>query len=189
MSSGRAPKTKKMTKSELQKLLEEKEAELESLKRENELCTDRWKRALAELENFRKRKEKEEEHIRKFALEDILHKILPVVDNFERALAHIDKSNSIEALKQGVEMVYQQLTDLLKQYNVRRIDALAKEFDPNLHEAVQITDEDLRAHADKHIVVEEMLPGYKLHDRLLRPAKVKVSPVRETRKEKENVEE
>lgn len=169
-----AVKSKKLTKKELEALLSKKEEEIRSLQQEEEGYIDKWKRALAELENYRKRKEKEEENIRKYAQENILYELLGIVDNFERALVHINKTDSIDTLKQGIEMIYQQFKALLKQHKVERIEALGKEFDPRYHEAIDVIGkEEQKDHS--FMVTEEILPGYMLHDRLLRPAKVKVS--------------
>jgi molecular chaperone GrpE len=146
-----------------------------SLNEEKEEYIDKWKRALAELENYRKRNEKQLEDVRKFANEDILYDLLSVVDNFERAFLHIENSKSIAVLRQGIEMIYKDLKTLLNQYGVKHIEALGKKYDPNFHEAVEEIKQENNSQSNTYVVVEEVLPGYMLHDRLLRPAKVKVS--------------
>ncbi len=162
---------------ELLELVQKKDDQICVLSKEKEDYADKWKRALAELENYRKRSEKQLEETRKFALENILYKLLSVVDNFERALAHIGNSNSIDSLKTGVEMIYKELRNLLSQYGVKPVDALGKEYDPNFHEALEMVDQqhNKEGEGNKHIVVEEILPGYTFHNRLLRPAKVKIA--------------
>jgi molecular chaperone GrpE len=152
-------------------------AKVNKLSREKEEYIDKWKRALAELENYRKRSEKHIEDTKKFALENILYELLSVVDNFERALLHIENSDSIDTLKTGVEMIYKEIRNLLNRYGVERIDSLGKEYDPNFHEAIEMIDQkhDKEKKSNEHIVVEEILPGYTIHNRLLRPAKVKIS--------------
>ena len=177
-------KTKAPVKKDLSVLLQKREEKIRALEEEKADYLDRWQRALAELDNYRKRKEKEQENIRKYALESVLYELLGVIDNFERALLHINQTNSIDALKQGVEMVYEQFKGLLKQHNVERIEAVGKGFDPRWHEAMEIMNEDARKHADDFVITEEMLPGYMLYDRLLRPAKVKVSAVKGGKKKK-----
>ena len=163
-------------------LIQKKDEQISALTKEKDEYIDKWKRALAELENYRKRSEKQLEETRKFAIENVLYKLLSVVDNFERALVHIGNSNSTDTLKQGVEMIYKELRNLLNQYGVKPIDALGKEYDPNFHEALEIVNQqhhkkEKNKGNDKHIhiVVKEILPGYTFHNRLLRPAKVKIS--------------
>lgn len=163
--------------SKTRKELLKKDKQIHALNKEKEEYIDKWKRALAELENYRKRSEKQLEETKKFAREDILYKLLSIVDNFERALVHIGNSNSIDSLKTGVEMIYKELRNLLNQYGVKRIEALGKNYDPNFHEALEIVNQkhNKEREVSKHTVVEEILPGYTFHNRLLRPAKVKIS--------------
>lgn len=169
--------TEDKTKKETTELIRKKEERISALVKEKEEYIDKWKRALAELENYRKRSEQKLEETRKFALEDILYQLLGIVDDFQRALIHIENSNSIDVLKQGVDMIYKQLRKLLNQYGVKSIEALGKEYDPNFHEALEVVEQkhSKEEKSNRHIVVEEVLPGYTFHDRLLRPAKVKVS--------------
>ena len=121
------------TRKELLELVQKKDDQICVLSKEKEDYADKWKRALAELENYRKRSEKQLEKTKKFAREDILYKLLSVVDNFERALAHIGNSNSTDSLKTGVEMIYKELTNLLNQYGVKRIEVLGKDYDHSFH--------------------------------------------------------
>ena len=164
-------------KKESTELIKKKDEQISALTKEKEEYIDKWKRALAELENYRKRSEKQLEDTRKFAIEDILYKLLSVVDNFERALAHIKDSNSTDNLKQGIEIIYKEFKNLLDNYGVKHIDVLGKEYDPHSHEALEMVNQkhNKEEKSNKHIVVEEILPGYTLHNRLLRPAKVKIS--------------
>ncbi|MDD5454779.1 MAG: nucleotide exchange factor GrpE, partial [Candidatus Ratteibacteria bacterium] len=150
-----------------------KDAQISALIKEKEEYIEKWKRALAELENYRKRSEKQCEETRKFALEDILYKLLHILDDFDRALAHMKDAQSLDAIKQGVELIHKELKDLLGQYGVKHIDVVGKEYDPHSHEALEIKHS--KEAGDKHTVLEEILPGYILHNRLLRPAKVKIS--------------
>lgn len=131
---------------------------------------DIYLRKLAEFDNFRKRVEREREDIRQVALEDFVRELLPVVDNFERALQHADDDSG--AFHQGIEMIARQLRDTLQRKGVNEIDPTGEVFDPAVHEAVQ------RVEGDEHppgTVVFVMLKGYTIGDRLIRPAMVGVA--------------
>ncbi|MBU0533268.1 MAG: nucleotide exchange factor GrpE [Candidatus Omnitrophica bacterium] len=167
------------TRKELINLERKKDEQISALMKEKEEYIDKWKRVLAELENYRKRNEKQRDEIKKFALENVLYQLLSVKDNFDRALAHISTSDSDNAVRQGVEMIYKEFKNLLTQQGVKSIKALGKEYDPKLHEALEMIHEEKKGNWNKYIVVEEVLPGYTLHDRLLRPAKVKVAEKKE----------
>jgi len=160
-----------------------KDEQIATLTKEKEEYLEKWKRALAELENYRKRSEKQREDTRKFALEDILYKLLNILDDFDRALAHMKDAKSIDSMRQGVELIHKELKDLLNQYGVKHIDVVGREYDPHTHEALEIIEHE--GEHDKHIVLEEVLPGYTLHNRLLRPAKVKVSSLQKTDESKQ----
>ena len=136
---------------------------------------DKYVRSVADLDNYKKRAARERSEAIKYANESLLEKLLPIVDNFEAALNAANNSSSggnIDALKTGVNMIYSQLKNFLAENGLEEIDALGKSFDPNLHEAVsqQATDE-----APEGQVVQQMRKGYKLRDRLLRPAMVVVA--------------
>ncbi|HLQ71435.1 MAG TPA: nucleotide exchange factor GrpE [Bacillota bacterium] len=144
---------------------------VDQLEKEKNLIEDKLLRQQAEFENFKKRTRKEKEAIHKFKSQDIATDILPVLDNFDRAL-HADNADVNEAYIEGVTMVYKQLLDALKTHGVEAIDVVGKEFDPNLHHAVmQVEDEDV----ESNIIVEELQKGYMLKDRVIRPAMVKVN--------------
>ncbi len=177
-------------KKEITELVQEKDDQISALTKEKEEYIDKWKRSLAELENYRKRSEKQLEETKRFSLENVLYQLLSIVDNFERALSHIENSNSNpnNTLKQGVEMIYKELKNLLNQHGVKPIEALGKNYDPNLHEALEVVNKkhskEEKSKSNKHIVVEEILPGYTFHNRLLRPAKVKISDSEKTEEPK-----
>jgi len=137
---------------------------------------DRSVRTLADFENFRKRSEREREEARRYALAEPLRDLLEVVDNLELALA---AEGSREDLKQGVELILRQLRDLLRRYGVQEIEAAGGRFDPMLHEAVS-RQEDPAVEAPT--VLGELRRGYRLHDRLLRPAMVHVGVPAEPRR-------
>ena len=133
---------------------------------------DKYVRAVAELENYRKRAAKEKTDSIKYGNENLIRDILPHVDSLERALGHADSSENFEAFKKGLKLVKEQLLGCLEKHGVEKIDACGKEFDPNVHEAMlQVESE---AH-ENNKVVDELETGYLLHGRLLRPAKVSVN--------------
>lgn len=143
--------------------------ELDHLRREVVELRDRSMRTLAEFDNFRKRTEREHRELRRYAASEPLRDFLEVMDNLERALA---ASGSLEDLKTGVEMILRQMQDLLRQQGVRAVPAEGEPFDPNVHEAVAREES---PEVDQPTVVDEMQKGYLLHERLLRPSRVKVA--------------
>lgn len=144
-------------------------AEVENLRREIADLRDRSVRTLADFDNFRKRAQREQQEVRRYAMMEPLRAFLDVVDNLERAL---EASGSLEDLKAGVEMILHQMRDLLKTFGVQPVAAQDQAFDPNLHEAVA-RQEDPEVETPE--VVEELQRGYLFQDRLLRPARVKVA--------------
>ena len=132
---------------------------------------DRLLRKQAELENFRKRTQKDKEEIRQFAAENLVRSLLPTLDGFERALQHRDESVPA-AFYQGLELIYRQFREVLGRAGLEPIDTAGQLFDPHLHQAVETVDSPGRR---EHEIVEEMQRGYKLRTRLLRPAIVKVA--------------
>jgi molecular chaperone GrpE len=146
------------------------DSELDKLKAERDNLIDRLARLQAEFENARKRTAREQQEFREYALADALKTLLPVLDSFERALqaGSGDKSE----LRGGVELIYKQLQDALQKLGLRTIPAKGEPFDPHLHEAVEMVE---TTAADDHQILDELQRGYKLKDRLLRPAMVKVA--------------
>ena len=130
---------------------------------------DRYLRTLADFENFRKRSEREKNDYFKYAMAGVLTDILPVLDNFDRALDHAEEGDDFH---KGVALIYKQLFDVLRRHGLRIIDEAGIHFDPNIHEGV-VTEED--PSVPNHTVVAVLQKGYFLHDRLLRPAMVKVA--------------
>jgi len=143
---------------------------VEKLQTELDHVRDVYLRKLAEFDNFRKRVDREREELRQAALEDFIRELLPVVDNFDRALQHADADSG--AFHQGVEMIAKQLHDTLERRGVSEIDPLGKSFDPSVHEAVQRIE---GGDQPPGTVVNVMLKGYTLGDRLIRPAMVGVA--------------
>jgi molecular chaperone GrpE len=143
--------------------------ELQKLKAERDSLLDRLARAQAEFENARRRATKEQQDFRDFAMADAIKSLLPVVDNFERALQ--SKSEAAE-FRAGVDLIYKQLRDVLTKLGVQPIEAKGQQFDPHVHEAIEMVE---TSDAADHEVLEEWQRGYKFKDRLLRPAMVKVA--------------
>lgn len=134
--------------------------------------TDRVKRQLAEFENFRNRTEKEKSQMYTVGARDVVEKILPVVDNFERGLKSIPEEEKESPVASGMEMIYKQLMTVLSDLGVTPIEAMGQEFDPNLHNAVMhVENEDL----GENIVAEEFQKGYKYKDAVLRHSMVSVA--------------
>lgn len=136
-----------------------------------EELNDRLIRTMAEFDNFRKRSEKEKSQMFEVGAKDIIEKILPVVDNFERGLSVVTEEEKSSAFVQGIEKIYKQLLDVLEAAGVKTIEAVGKEFDPNFHNAVMHTeDEEL----GENIIAEEFLKGYMYRDSVVRHSMVKV---------------
>lgn len=144
-------------------------AELEKVKSERDSLLDRLARAQAEFENARRRAAKEQQEYRDFAISDAIKSLLPVIDSFERALRV--KSDSKD-FRSGIELIYKQLQDALAKLGVHAIAAHGEPFDPHHHEAIEMVES---TDVPDHHVLEELQRGYKLKDRLLRPAMVKVA--------------
>jgi len=143
--------------------------ELQKLKSERDALVDRLARAQAEFENARRRGAKEQQDFRDFAAADAIKSLLPVIDSFERALQI--KSGPGD-FRSGVELIYKQLQDALAKLGVQAIPAKGEPFDPHYHEAVEMVE---TTDAPDHAVLDELQRGYKLKDRLLRPAMVRVA--------------
>ena len=134
--------------------------------------TDKLKRQLAEFENFRNRTDKEKSQMYAVGAKDVIEKILPVIDNFERGLKSIPEDQKGGPVASGMEMIYKQLITVLTDLGVTPIEAVGQEFDPNLHNAVMhAEDEGL----GENIVAEEFQKGYKYKDTVLRHSMVKVA--------------
>ena len=152
-----------------EEILQAKVAELEAANAE---LKDQMLRRQAELENYRKRLIRDKEEAVQFANESLIRDILGFLDNMERALTAAKNCGDVNALVEGFEMTQNQLLSTLdKNWGLKAIDSVGQEFDPSLHEACMMTvDENL----DKETVLEEFQKGYTLHDRVIRPSKVKI---------------
>ena len=147
-------------------------AKVEELEKANAELKDQMLRRQAELENYRKRLIRDKEEAIQFSNENLIKDLLGFLDNMDRALAVAKSTGDVNGLIEGFEMTQNQLLSTLdKNWGLKAIDAVGKEFDPSLHEACMMTvDENL----DKETVLEEFQKGYTLHDRVIRPAKVKI---------------
>ncbi len=137
-----------------------------------EELTDRLTRQIAEFDNFRKRTEKEKSHMYEVGAKDIIDKILPVVDNFERGLDAVEDGQKEDPFVQGMEKVYKQLMTMLEGIGVTPIKAVGEEFNPDFHNAVMhVEDENF----GENVVAEEFQKGYMYHDSVVRHSMVKVA--------------
>jgi molecular chaperone GrpE len=151
--------------------LRKKDAEIKHLKKELEELRERHVRALAETENIRKRLEREKNDYFQFALSDLLLEFLNILDNFERALQASEGDADGKTFREGIDLIYRMSMNLLHKRGVRPIEIKDGTFDPTLHHAM-VREES--ADVDEPRVTEELQKGYMLHNRLLRPALVKV---------------
>lgn len=125
-----------------------------------------WQRAQADFINYKRRTEQENEDVRKFANSTLILNILPVLDDFERALATVPEELAEQDWTNGIRLILRKLSSFLETQGVSVIESVGQPFDPNFHEAV------MQAKGKDGIVVEEAQKGYKLHNRVLRPSKV-----------------
>lgn len=137
---------------------------------EDEAMEAKYMRLMADFQNFKRRTETEKANVYAYANEKIVLKLLEVMDNFERALDH--KESADDAFVQGMEMIFKQLSDVLKNSNVEEIEALGKEFDPNFHNAVLMEDTD---EYESNTVSAVLQKGYTLNGKVIRPSMVKVA--------------
>lgn len=151
--------------------LEHLKAELDKKTREAQEFTDKYLRVYAELENFKKRAAKEKANWIKYANEDPLKEFLTVLDNLSRAKDHSNTSSELSQWAEGVSLTIKQFEDILTRFGVTPIKALGTPFDPSVHQAMSQVESD----QEDGIVIEEFQTGYRLHDRVLRPALVAVA--------------
>ena len=143
-------------------IVDERQAEIDEL-------TDRYKRMMAEFENYKKRSTKDRENLYNSLIGDIVTSILPVVDNLEKA---VDAKTEDEVYKDGVKLVQKQLLDILERYGVKTIETVGKTFDPSLHEAVSHIEDESKGEQE---IVEEYRKGYTIGTKVIRHAMVVVA--------------
>jgi molecular chaperone GrpE len=151
--------------------LKKKDAEIKHLKKELEELRERHVRTLAETENIRKRLEREKSDYFQYALSDLLLEFLNVLDNFERALQASEDDANGKTFREGIDLIYRMSMNLLHKQGVQPIEIKDGKFDPTLHHAMEREES---ADVDEPRVTQELQKGYLLHNRLLRPALVKV---------------
>ena len=149
---------------------EDIEAELERARSERAAYLDRAARIQAEFENYRKRSEKQQQEFKEYALAGAMTTLLPILDSLDRALN--TKAASLEDFHSGIELIDKQFHDALAKLGVQPVPAEGEPFDPNVHQAIQMVDTD---EVEDNHVIDELQRGYKLKDRLLRPAMVRVA--------------
>lgn len=147
-------------------------SELSKLQAELEEQQQRVLRTQADFDNFRRRTQKEKEDLAKYASSLLITELLPVIDNFERALSTGTDNPEVSSYAKGVEMIFRQLEGVLKAEGLEEMNSVGQPFNPEFHQAIMQVESD---EYEEGIVVEEVQKGYKLKDRVLRPAMVKVS--------------
>jgi molecular chaperone GrpE len=152
-------------------------SEVEDLKKQVDQMEDKFLRASAEIANITSRNRNERELLQKYRSQDLAKKVLPALDNLERAMAIEAKDEHSQNLKKGVEMVLESLRHALKEEGIEEIPAKGETFDPTLHQAVQTMPAQEGQEADT--IIEELQKGYKLYDRVLRPSMVIVAQNKE----------
>jgi len=152
-----------------EKILAQKIKELENQLGE---LKERYLRLAAEFDNYRKRTEKEKQEIFKYGTETLVMQLIPFDDIFETVLKQMEKNTSPEVIHQGVELLKKEFTKLLDSIGVKRIETEGKKFDPKYHEASEMVE---TSEYEDGEIIEEERPGYMLHDRIIRPAVVKVA--------------
>ncbi|HEX8089761.1 MAG TPA: nucleotide exchange factor GrpE [Blastocatellia bacterium] len=149
------------------------QAQVDALAQEKAALYDQLLRRQAEFENYRRRVERDKVEFHSRARGEVLLELLPVVDNFERALSSFQKREADAAgLRHGLELIHKQLKDALTKFGLEPVESVGQVFDPHLHEAVTIEPTDEH---EENTIIEEFQRGYKLGEKLLRPAKVKVA--------------
>ncbi len=137
-----------------------------------EELTDRVTRQMAEFDNFRKRTEKEKAAMYEVGVKSVVEKLLPIVDNFERGFSTVADDDKEDSFVKGMEMVYKQITTMFESMDVKPIEAVGQEFNPELHNAVMHVEDD---NVGENIVVEEFQKGYTYRDTVVRYSMVKVA--------------
>ena len=164
-ASENTPETEKEKKEAKKDKKDPKDAQIEDL-------TDRLRRTMAEFDNFRKRTEKEKASMYEIGARDIIEKILPVLDNFERGLAAVPEDVKGSSFAEGVEMIYKQFVKTLEDAGVEAIEAVGQQFDPNIHNAVMHIDDE---NFGENEISQELLKGYKYRGTVVRHSMVQVA--------------
>ena len=161
-----------MKKTQKQPILKKLQKKKDDRDEKIEELSDKLLRQMAEFDNFRKRTEKEKSAMYEIGAKDIIEKLLPVVDNFERGLSAVPAEQKEDAFVTGMEMIYKQLMTMLEGVGVKPIEAVGQEFNPDLHNAVMHVEDDT---VGENIVVEEFQKGYTYRESVVRYSMVKVA--------------
>ena len=146
--------------------------ELDQLRKQADENYQRYLRTQADFDNFRRRARQEKEDLAKYASQKLVESLVPIVDNFDRAIQVSKDTQDFDGLVKGIDMVYRQFEGVLQSEGVKQIDSVGQPFNPEFHQAVMQVESD---EYEEGIVVEELQKGYMLNDRVIRPAMVKVS--------------
>jgi molecular chaperone GrpE len=161
-----------ITEESVEEILTEEQQRIQELELKLEEASQKNLRLQADYDNFRRRTREEQAASLKYKSQSLLEQLLPALDNFERALKTEATNEQTQTLIQGMEMVYRQLADALKQEGLTEVPTVGEKFDPNMHQAVmQVEDSEY----ESNTVIEELQKGYMLKDRVIRPAMVKVN--------------
>lgn len=156
--------------------IEQRDQMIELLKKELDFQKDAMLRAMAEAQNIQRRMRQQFEQEKKFATEGLIREIIPVLDNFDRTLRATENGSSLESVREGMEVINRQLRKALSSVDLVQIESVGAKFDPELHEAIVTIESD---DTEPDTVVDEIESGYRIGDRVLRPARVRVSKARE----------
>ena len=157
---------------DLEEALSISKNKIEQLEKELKDYEDRLLRKAAEFENYKRRTENDQLNLIKYSAENFIVKLLPVIDDFERSLQHLDNTKDIESLKQGIQLIYDKFMKILSDQGVEKINAVGKPFDVQFHEAMLQRKE---KGVEPHTVLDEIEKGYMYKDRVIRHSKVIVS--------------
>lgn len=174
-SSKKGKKTIKSLEMELKaqnEIIDDLSAKVKAAEEAKAQAQDKYQRLMAEFENMRKRTEKESKHMYDVGAKEVLEKLLPIVDNFERAQSSLTEEQKEDPFVQGIDKIYRQMMDYLSAVKVEPMNAEGKEFDPDLHNAVMHIEDD---QYEENVVVEELQKGYMYKEEVLRHSMVKVA--------------
>ena len=170
--SDNSPETEDTTSEEKSDNAQTETSDINPLQEKYDTLNNQYLRLAADFDNYRKRNEQEREALLKYGAENTLKKMLEVLDNFERGLKAIETVNDCEKVKECYNLAYKNFTDVLTKAGLETIKAEGESFDPNFHEAVMQTPS---SDVPEHTIIAELQKGYKLGDRVLRPALVNVA--------------
>ena len=152
--------------------IEELQKRLETAEQSDKKSQDQYIRAHAEMENIRRRSERDVSNARKFALENFSKDLLPVIDSMEKALEVESDDSAVNAMKEGVSMTVKMFTDAISKYGLKQIATIGEKFDPNIHEAMAMQPSE---EVEENTILDVFQNGYELNGRVVRPARVIVS--------------